>query len=128
MKKEALNRKSREMTGGIARTPNRAMLRAIGFEDADFNKPIIGLASAGSEVSPCNVHLDDLAVVAKDVLKSSGGAPLKFNTFVVTDGMAMGHEGMKCSLVSRDVIADTIELVARRLRRAAPSPCSGTGT
>jgi dihydroxy-acid dehydratase len=113
MKEEALNRRSREMTEGIARTPNRAMLRAIGFRDADFNKPIIGLASAGAEVSPCNVHLDDLAVVAKEALKSSGGAPLKFNTFVVTDGMAMGHEGMKCSLVSRDVIADTIELVAR---------------
>ncbi len=113
MKAETLNRKSREMTEGIARTPNRAMLRAIGFEDADFNRPIIGLASAGAEVSPCNIHLDDLAVVAKDALKSFGGAPLKFNTIVVTDGMAMGHEGMKCSLVSRDVIADTIELVAR---------------
>jgi dihydroxy-acid dehydratase len=113
MQEEALNRKSQKMTAGVARTPNRAMLRAIGFEDADFNKPIIGLASAGAEVSPCNIHLDDLAAVAKDALKSFGGAPLKFNTFVVTDGMAMGHEGMKCSLVSRDVIADTIELVAR---------------
>ncbi|UCG00206.1 MAG: dihydroxy-acid dehydratase [Spirochaetaceae bacterium] len=101
------------MTEGVARTPNRAMLRAIGFQDEDFHKPIIGLASAGAEVSPCNVHHDELAVVAKEALKRFGGAPLKFNTFVVTDGMAMGHEGMKCSLVSRDVIADTIELVVR---------------
>jgi len=110
---EVLNRQSREMTEGVARTPNRAMLRAIGFRDEDFHKPLVGLASAGSEVSPCNVHHDELAAAAKESLKRSGAAPLKFNTFVVTDGMAMGHEGMKCSLVSRDVIADTIELVVR---------------
>ena len=116
---EALNLQSREMTEGVARTPNRAMLRAIGFEDEDFRKPIVGLASAGAEVSPCNVHHDELAAVAKQALKGFGCAPLKFNTFVVTDGMAMGHEGMKCSLVSRDVIADTIELVVRGHRMDA---------
>ena len=116
---EGLNRQSREMTEGAARTPNRAMLRAIGFEDEDFRKPIVGLASAGAEVSPCNVHHDELAAVAKQALKGFGCAPLKFNTFVVTDGMAMGHEGMKCSLVSRDVIADTIELVVRGHRMDA---------
>ena len=101
------------MTAGIERTPNRAMLRAVGFKDEDFNKPIIGIASAGSEVTPCNVHLDGLAVHAKKGVKEADGVPLKYNTFVVTDGEAMGHEGMKCSLVSREVIADTIELVSR---------------
>ena len=87
------------MTEGVSRMPNRAMLRAVGFTDADFDKPIIGIASAGSEVTPCNVHLDDLAAISKAALKEAGGAPMKFNTFVVTDGEAMGHEGMKCSLV-----------------------------
>jgi dihydroxy-acid dehydratase len=109
----ALNTRSRIMTGGVSRMPNRAMLRAVGFTDEDFDKPIVGIASAGSEVTPCNVHLDDLAVVAKTGIKGAGGVPLKFNTFVVTDGEAMGHEGMKCSLISREVIADAIELVAR---------------
>jgi dihydroxy-acid dehydratase len=93
--RQAVNRQSREMTEGVARTPNRAMLRAIGFKDEDFHKPIIGLASAGAEVSPCNVHHDELAETAKAALKGCGCAPLKFNTFVVTAGMAMGHEGMK---------------------------------
>jgi dihydroxy-acid dehydratase len=116
---QALNRRSRAMTEGVARTPNRAMLRAVGFEDEDFRKPIVGLASAGAEVSPCNVHHDQLAAVAKRALKASGCAPLKFNTFVVTDGMAMGHEGMKCSLVSREVIADAVELVVRGHRMDA---------
>jgi dihydroxy-acid dehydratase len=108
-----LNNRSRTMTEGVARMPNRAMLRAVGFTDDDFDKPIVAVASAGSEVSPCNVHLDDLAQVAKAAIKDAGGVPLKFNTFVVTDGEAMGHEGMKCSLVSREVIADAIELVVR---------------
>lgn len=110
---EKLNRKSITMTGGVERTPNRAMLRAVGFKDADFDKPIIGIASAGSDVSPCNYHMDDLADIASKTLKQSGGMPLGFHTFVVTDGEAMGHEGMKCSLVSRETIADTIELVVR---------------
>jgi dihydroxy-acid dehydratase len=109
----ALNTRSRIMTGGVERTANRAMLRALGFTDEDFDKPIVGVASAGSEVTPCNVHLDDLAAVVKTGIREAGGVPLKFNTFVVTDGEAMGHEGMKCSLVSRDVIADAIELVIR---------------
>jgi dihydroxy-acid dehydratase len=110
---DALNARSRIMTGGVERMPNRAMLRAVGFSDDDFDKPIVGIASAGSEVTPCNVHLDDLAAVVKTGIRSAGGVPLKFNTFVVTDGEAMGHEGMKCSLVSREVIADAIELVVR---------------
>lgn len=89
-KQETLNRQSREMTEGVARTPNRAMLRAIGFQDEDFRKPIVGLASAGAEVSPCNVHHEELVATAQEALKRFGCAPLKFNTFVVTDGMAMG--------------------------------------
>jgi dihydroxy-acid dehydratase len=101
------------MTAGIERLPNRAMLRAAGMKDADFSKPLIGVASAGSEVSPCNMHLDGLAVHAKNGVKASGGYAMKYNTFIVTDGEAMGHEGMKCSLISREVIADTIELVSR---------------
>ena len=101
------------MTEGVARMPNRAMLRAVGFKDDDFSKPLVAVASAGSEVTPCNCHLDDLAAVSKTAIRSAGGVPMKFNTFVVTDGEAMGHEGMKCSLVSRDVIADAIELVVR---------------
>lgn len=101
------------MTSGIERAPNRAMLRAVGFTDDDFTKPIVGIANAGSEVSPCNYHFDELAEVAKASVRENGGKPLEFHTFVVTDGEAMGHEGMKCSLVSRDTIADVIELVAR---------------
>lgn len=107
------NRISRNMTLGLARTPNRAMLRGAGFKDDDFLKPIIGVASAGSEVSPCNIHHDELAEYGKKAIKENGGMGLRFNTFVVTDGEAMGHEGMKASLVSRETIADVIELVCR---------------
>ena len=102
---------SKKMTEGLARTPNRAMLRSIGMKDEDFKKPLIGIASAGSEVSPCNFHLNKISEISKERLKALGGYPMLFNTFVVTDGEAMGHEGMKASLVSRDVIADVIELV-----------------
>ena len=101
MSDTALNKRSRNMTAGVERTPNRSMLRAVGFDDADFDRPIVGIASAGSEVTPCNMHLDDLAEVAKEGVRASGGVPLRYNTFVVTDGEAMGHEGMKASLVRR---------------------------
>ena len=80
---EKLNTRSRIMTEGVSRMPNRAMLRAVGFTDEDFDKPIIAVASAGSEVSPCNVHLDDLAAIAKGSIRESGGVPLKFNVLVV---------------------------------------------
>lgn len=109
---EQLNRKSRVMTEGVERTANRAMLRAVGFGDDDFTKPIVGIASAGSDVSPCNVHHDQLAAISKARMKQLGAMPMSFHTFVVTDGEAMGHEGMKASLVSRDTIADVIELVS----------------
>lgn len=101
------------MTEGVERTANRAMLRAVGFTDEDFSKAIVGIATAGSDVSPCNVHLDHLASLTRERLEELGTKPLTFHTFVVTDGEAMGHEGMKCSLVSRDTIADVIELDAR---------------
>lgn len=106
------NRKSIAMTAGISRTPNRAMLRATGFTDTDFEKPIVGVACATSDVSPCNIHLDDIAAITKKRLRELAIMPVTFHTFLVTDGMAMGHEGMKCSLISREVIADTIELCA----------------
>lgn len=111
--KKKPNQYSADMTEGLERMPHRAMLRAIGFQDEDFKKPLIGLASAGAEVSPCNIHHDDLAAICKDEMNQVGLKPMKFNTFVVTDGQAMGHEGMKASLISREVIADTIELVVR---------------
>ncbi len=105
------NTHSKRMTEGIARTPNRAMLRAIGMKDDDFKKPLVGIASAGSEVSPCNYHLNAISEISKAKLFDCGTYPMIFHTFVVTDGEAMGHDGMKASLVSRDVIADLIELV-----------------
>ncbi|MFW6356349.1 MAG: dihydroxy-acid dehydratase [Spirochaetota bacterium] len=110
---EQQNRRSRAMTEGLARTANRALLRAVGFTDSDFTKPIIGIASADSDVSPCNIHIGSLAEQASGHLRKLGAMPMTFHTFVVTDGEAMGHEGMKASLVSRDTIADVIELDAR---------------
>ncbi|ENH96452.1 dihydroxy-acid dehydratase [Gracilibacillus halophilus YIM-C55.5] len=93
------------------RAPNRAMLRAVGVTDEDFKKPMIGVASTWSEVTPCNVHLDDLAINAKNGAEEAGGVPLIFNTITVSDGISMGTSGMRYSLPSRDVIADSIETV-----------------
>jgi dihydroxy-acid dehydratase len=111
--KPALNRKSRAITQGDKRSPNRAMLRAVGFNDNDFNKPIIGIANGQSDVTPCNAGLGKLADVAKAEIKRSDGMPQMFGTITVSDGISMGTEGMKCSLVSREVIADSIEAVCR---------------
>lgn len=102
---------SKDISEGINRTPNRAMLRAVGFEDEDFQKPMVGVASTWSEVTPCNVHIDQLAREAKEGVRSGGGAPMIFNTITVADGIAMGHEGMRYSLPSREIIADSIETV-----------------
>ena len=96
---------------GKNRTPNRAMLRAVGFSDEDFQKPMIGIASTWSEVTPCNMHIDKLALEAKKGAKDGGGAPLIFNTITVSDAISMGHIGMQYSLPSREVIADSIETV-----------------
>lgn len=93
------------------RAPNRAMLRAVGFTDEDFQKPMIGIASTWSEVTPCNIHINELAFKAKEGAKDAGGAPLVFNTITVSDGISMGTEGMRYSLPSRDLIADSIETV-----------------
>ncbi|MFC4388088.1 dihydroxy-acid dehydratase [Gracilibacillus marinus] len=93
------------------RAPNRAMLRAVGVTDEDFKKPMIGIASTWSEVTPCNIHLDDLAIQAKEGARKSGGVPMIFNTITVSDGISMGTSGMRYSLPSRDVIADSIETV-----------------
>ena len=108
-----MNRTSKIMTEGLERTPQRAMLRATGFTDDDFKKALVGIASTGSELSPCNFHFDGLVETAKAALREVGMVPQKFGLPMVTDGQAMGHEGMKASLVSREVIADGVEIVAR---------------
>jgi dihydroxy-acid dehydratase len=106
-----LNRKSRLVTEGDARAPNRAMLRAVGFTDGDFAKPIVGIASGYSTITPCNAGLDGLARRAEAALRAVGAMPQLFGTITVSDGISMGTEGMKYSLVSREVIADAIETV-----------------
>lgn len=104
--------KSIVISEGENRAPNRAMLRAVGFTDEDFLKPMIGIASTWSEVTPCNVHIDRLAIRAKEGANQSGGKAMIFNTITVSDGISMGHEGMRYSLPSREAIADSIEIVA----------------
>lgn len=96
---------------GTMRAPNRAMLRAVGVTDEDFKKPMIGVASTWAEVTPCNLHINDLAVTAKNGVREAGGVPLIFNTITVSDGISMGTQGMRYSLPSRDLIADSIETV-----------------
>src|SRR5512133_1080555 len=104
---------SHTITQGPDRAPARAMLKAIGFTDEDLKKPIIGVANTWIETMPCNYKLRDLAVKVKDGIRAAGGTPMEFNTVAISDGVTMGTEGMKASLVSRDVIADSIELVGR---------------
>jgi len=113
MTPKPLNSKSQSITQGDRRAPNRAMLRAVGFTDDDFGKPIIGVANGQSEITPCNAGLGKLADIATAEIRKSGGMPQMFGTITVSDGISMGTEGMKCSLVSREVIADTIETVCR---------------
>jgi len=103
------NFRSKAITQGNQRTPNRAMLRAVGFGDGDFTKPIVGIANGYSTITPCNMGLNDLALRAEAALKQSGTMPQMFGTITVSDGISMGTEGMKYSLVSREVIADSIE-------------------
>ncbi len=103
--------RSWEVTEGAVRAPARAMLRAVGFSEEDFAKPQIAVASSWNEVTPCNYHLDKLAALAKEGVRQGGGVPVEFTTIAVSDGIAMGHEGMRASLVSRDLIADSVELV-----------------
>src|SRR5947207_15834907 len=103
--------RSREVTEGAGRAPARSYLRAVGFSEDDFDKPQVAVASSWNEVTPCNYHLDKLAALAKEGVRQGGCVPLEFTTIAVSDGIAMGHEGMKASLVSREVIADSVELV-----------------
>jgi dihydroxy-acid dehydratase len=110
---ERRNRRSALITEGHDRAPNRAMLRAVGFGDADFGKPIVGVAHSDSDITPCNVGLGDLAAAAADAIRKAGGMPQTYGTITISDGISMGTEGMKCSLVSREVIADSIETVSR---------------
>ena len=105
------NLRSRTITEGVERTPNRAMLRAVGFGDQDFAKPIVAVANAHSTITPCNARLNDLALRAEAAIRQAGGMPQTFGTITVSDGISMGTEGMKYSLVSREIIADSIEAV-----------------
>ncbi|ARO86967.1 dihydroxy-acid dehydratase [Nitrosospira lacus] len=103
------NKRSQAITQGAQRSPNRAMLRAVGFNDSDFDKPIVGVANGFSTITPCNKGLNELAISAEDALKEAGAMPQMFGTITISDGISMGTEGMKYSLVSREVIADSIE-------------------
>ena len=111
-----LNKRSQLITQGVQRSPNRAMLRAVGFKDADFRKPIIGIANGYSTMTPCNLGLDDLTRRAEAAAKKAGAMPQTFGTITVSDGISMGTEGMKFSLVSREVIADSIETAVQAQR------------
>ena len=103
--------RSHEVTSGAERAPARAMLRAVGMTDDDWDKPQVGVASSWNEVTPCNLPLDRLAKRAKQGVRDAGGFPIEFNTIAVSDGISMGHEGMRASLVSREIIADSVEAV-----------------
>jgi len=107
------NRRSRAVTAGVERAPNRSMLRATGFSDGDFDKPIVGVANGYSTVTPCNMGLNSLTERATQALRSAGTMPQTFGTITVSDGISMGTEGMKYSLVSREIIADSIETVCQ---------------
>ncbi|HET7536047.1 MAG TPA: dihydroxy-acid dehydratase, partial [Candidatus Didemnitutus sp.] len=108
-----LRKHSHVVTEGPQRAPARAMMKAIGFSDDDLKKPLIGVANTWTEIGPCNFHLRELADQVKAGIRAAGGTPLEFNTVSISDGITMGTEGMKTSLVSREVIADSIELVVR---------------
>ena len=113
MSESKLKPRSSTLTDGAHRAPARAMLRAAGLNDEDFTKPLIGIANTWIEIGPCNYHLRELAVHVRDGIRAAGGTPLEFNTVSISDGITMGTEGMRASLISREVIADSIELVTR---------------
>ena len=108
--------RSRDVTDGLERAPQRGMLRAVGMGDEDFVKPQIGVASSWNEITPCNLSLERLAKAAKEGVFSAGGFPMQFGTISVSDGISMGHEGMHFSLVSREIIADSVEAVMQAER------------
>src|ERR1700688_4346535 len=102
---------SRVVVEGVKQTPSRAMLRAVGFADADFDKPQVGIASTWSNLTPCNMHIGELASLAAGAVEAAGAKAITFSTITVSDGISMGTPGMRYSLVSREVIADSIETV-----------------
>jgi dihydroxy-acid dehydratase len=104
--------RSREVTDGPERAPHRAMFRAMGFSDADLDLPMVGVANPAADITPCNVHLNDVAESATDGIEDAGGMPIEFGTITISDAISMGTEGMKASLISREVIADSVELVS----------------
>lgn len=103
---------SSEVTVGTDRAPHRSMFRAMGYDDDDFESPMVGVANPAADITPCNVHLDDVAGAAYETVDTSGGMPIEFGTITISDAISMGTEGMKASLISREVIADSVELVA----------------
>ena len=113
MSDNPLKPRSSALTDGASRAGARAMFRAVGLKDDDFKKPLIGIANTWIEIGPCNYHLRELAKHVADGIRAAGGTPLEFNTVSISDGITMGTEGMRASLISREVIADSIELVAR---------------
>ncbi|MFC7096758.1 dihydroxy-acid dehydratase [Halobaculum marinum] len=104
--------RSREVTAGAERAPHRAMFRAMGYDDADLSSPMIGIPNPAADITPCNVHLDDVADAAREGVESAQGMPIEFGTVTISDAISMGTEGMKASLISREVIADSVELVS----------------
>ncbi|SEV86562.1 dihydroxy-acid dehydratase [Natrinema salifodinae] len=104
--------RSREVTEGAEKAPHRAMFRAMGFDDEDFGAPMIGVPNPAADVTPCNVHLDDVAEAALEGVDEAGGMPIEFGTITISDAISMGTEGMKASLISRELIADSVELVS----------------
>ena len=113
MSRLPLKSRSAALTEGPSRAPARAMLKAAGFDDEDLKRPLIGVANTWIEIGPCNLHLRQLSKQVKKGIRAAGGTPMEFNTVSISDGITMGSEGMRASLVSREVIADSIELVAR---------------
>ena len=110
---DSLKHSSRYITDGPDRAPARAMLKAVGFTNADLARPLVGVAHSWIEVMPCTLNARDLAEHVKAGIRAAGGTPIEYNTIAVSDGVSMGTEGMKASLISRELIADSIELVAR---------------
>ncbi|MWV64698.1 dihydroxy-acid dehydratase [Halorubrum sp. JWXQ-INN 858] len=103
---------SKDVTEGAERAPHRSMFRAMGFDDEDLSSPIVGVPNPAADITPCNVHLDDVAAAAIDGIDAAGGMPIEFGTVTISDAISMGTEGMKASLISREVIADSVELVS----------------
>src|SRR3984893_16335846 len=101
------------LTEGPSRAAARSFLRGVGFSNEDLHKPIIGIANTWTEIGPCNFHLRDVAAAVKQGVREAGGTPMEFNTVTISDGITMGTQGMKASLISREIIADSVELVAR---------------